>query len=241
MARQLFIMVMSFSTQRSRRAGFTLIEVLVVMAIVVVLAALVFVVTRKTMAGAYKSRNVSQMREIGTAVAMWASEHNNNEPMYFANGTGDFGHEGRITGKNPLLSPGNPAKLLYNKDDPSSSYLPSHTVWFSPLCTFEAPDAADYDPDNASGSLPWGNFVWLYPSTATITPRQRDAMGGFSNGTIGREAAGNVIMGNNFDPAFHFAKPRYSESYHALFRDGSVKYIGDTAQKWRDWYTGKND
>ena len=234
-------MTMYVTRPRFRRPGFTLVEILVVTLIIVVMAALVVVVTRRTMAGAYKSRNVSQMRDIGAAVAMWASEHNNGEPMYFANGSGDYGHEGKVTGKNPLLSPGNPAKLLYVKDEPSSSYLSDYAVFFTPLCTFEVPDMEDYDPANASGAVPWGNFVWLYPSTSTITPRQLSAMGGFNNGPIGREASGNVIMGNNFNPAFAFAKPRFEEYYHALFRDGSVKYIGKTAQQWTDWYTGANE
>lgn len=228
-------------TNTRSRSGFTLVELLVVITIIVVLASLVFVGARTGILAANKSRNVSQMREIGVAVASWASEHNYGEPMYFANGTGDFGHEGRITGKNPLLSPGNPAKLLYTKDDPASSYLPDHAVFFSPLCTFKVPDTADYDPANARGSLPWGNFVWLYPSTSTITPRQAAAMGGFNNGTIGREASGNVIMANNFDPALHFAKPRYGEFYYALFRDGSARHIADTSTAWRNWYTGRND
>lgn len=222
-----------------RSAAFTLLELLVVIAIILTLAALAFLGGRKVMAGAAKSRNVSQMRQIGSAVAMWAAEYNNNEPMYFANGTGDFGHEGKMPGKNPDLAPGNPAKLLYSKDDPSSSYLADYSVFFTPLCTYEVPSKKNYDPDAASGNAPWANFVWLYPSTPTITARQRDAMGGFSNKTIGREALDKVILGNDFQ--FGFSKPRYGTFYHALFRDGSVKSIGDTAEEWRAWYTGEND
>lgn len=232
---------MSCLSKPTHSRGFTLIELLVVIVIIASLAAIVFLGTRRAMKGAAMSRNVGQMREIGAAVAMWASEHNNGEPMYFANGSGDFGHEGALSGKNPLLSPGNPAKLLYNREDPGSSYLPDHEVFFTPLSTFKVPAMKNYNPAAASGALPWGNFVWLYPSTSTITPRQRDAMGGFNNGTIGREAAGNVIMGNNFDPALPFAKPRYGETYDALFRDGSVRHIGTTASQWKDWYTGRND
>ena len=120
------------SSRNFRRPGFTLVELLVVIVMIVGLAALVFAITRKAMAGAYQSRNASQMRDIGTAVAMWAAEHNNNEPMYFANGTGDYAEEGAATGKNPLLSPGNPAKLLYKKDDLGGSYIQDYTVFFTP-------------------------------------------------------------------------------------------------------------
>jgi prepilin-type N-terminal cleavage/methylation domain-containing protein len=221
------------------RTGFTLVELLVVIALVAGLVALALIGTRKAMAAAAKSRSMGQMRQIAAAAAMWASEKNNGEPMYFANGTGDFGHEGKLPGKNPELSPGNPAKLLYVKDDPSSSYLSDFSVFFTPLCNFEKPSVKQYNPASASGTVPWGNFVWLYPSTSSLTPRQSSSMGGFSNKTIGREAYDKVILGNDYQ--FAFSKPRYGTHYHALFRDGSVKYIGDSPSMWTDWYTGKND
>lgn len=124
---------MSIPKKQTQSRGFTLVELLVVIVMIVSLAALVFLGTRRAMKGAHMSRNVGQMREIGAAVAMWAAEHNYGEPMYFANGSGDYGHEGALSGKNPLLSPGNPAKLLYNRDDPGVPICPT-TRRFSLLC-----------------------------------------------------------------------------------------------------------
>ena len=226
------------SARIPHRRGFTLVELLVVIVIIVSLAFLVSIGTRKAMAGAHQSRNVNQMRDIGAAVALWASEHNNNEPMYFANGTGDYGEEGAMSGKNPLLSPGNPAKLLYKKGDPSASYVQDHSVFFSSLGTYEIPEIGNYDPQLTSSNKPWGSFAWLYPSTTRPTPRQLSAMGGFSNTKIGREAYENVIMANDYRGVI---KPRYKPYYHALFRDGSVRYIGDSASKWTAWLRGDND
>lgn len=209
-----------------------------VIAIVMVLAALVFFLTRKAMEGAHKANNVGQMREIGTAVASWAQEHNNGEPMYFANGTGDYCEEGALTGKDPTLSPGNPAKLLYVKDDPALSYIQSHEVFFSSLTTFPVPSVADYDPTRTNSQNPWGTYMWIYPSTTRPTQRQLSAMGGFSNTRIGREAYENVIMANDYRGA---VKPRYKPHYYALFRDGTVRHIGDSAARWTAWLRGDND
>jgi type II secretory pathway pseudopilin PulG len=226
------------SRQRLNSAGFTLVELLVVITIVIVLAVLIFSITRRAMESAHQTRNAGQLREIGAGVMMWATENNYGEPMYFANGTGDFGEEGALAGKNPKLSPGNPAKLLYLKDDPESSYVPNHEVFFSGLTTYPAPSVGDYDPNLANSQRPWGTYVWLYPSTTSLTPRQLAAMAGFSNSRIGREAYGNVIMANDYRGVF---RARFKPHYHALFRDGSVKYIGDSAAKWTNWYRGEGN
>jgi type II secretory pathway pseudopilin PulG len=230
-------MVLLHSNRRSH-PGFTLVELLVVITIVIVLAVVVMVSTRRMMEGAHQSKTVGQMRDIGAAVAMWAQEHNLGEPMYFANGSGDYAEEGVMQGKDPRLSPGNPARLLYIKDDPSSSYLPNHEVFFSSLTTFPVPSVKDYDPTKPTASKPWGTFAWYYPSTTTLTARQRDAMAGFGNSKIGREANGNLIMATDYRGQ---VKPRFKPHYHALFRDGSVKYIGDSAAKWTAWLRGENE
>lgn len=213
-------------------------ELLVVIAILAVLAMLVMAIARRTLEGAHRSKNVTQMRDIGTAVVMWATEHNQGEPMYFANGTGDYSEEGALTGKNPRLSPGNPARLLYVKDDPQASYIGNHQVFFSSLSSFPVPSVGDYDPALASAKQPWGTFAWLYPSTTRPTPRQLAAMAGFSNSKIGREAYDKLIMANDYRG---LVKPRFKPHYYALFRDGSVRHIADSAAKWTAWLRGDND
>lgn len=218
--------------------AFTLVELLVTITIILVLATLAFFASGRVMSSAYQTRSIGQMKSIGTAVAMWASEHNNDEPMYFSNGSGDYSEEGALTGKISTLAPGNPAKLLYKKDDIANSYVQDHTVFFSPLTTFEPPSRYKYDPDQASSQNPWGTYAWLYPSTTSITERQKSAMGGFSNTKIGREAYGNLIMGSDYRGV---VQPRYKRFYHALFRDGSVRYIGDSASKWTTWLRGENE
>ncbi len=220
-----------------RLHGFTLVELLVTIAIIAALAVIALYATRRVMAGAHQAKNASQMKSIGTAVTMWASENNNNEPMYFANGTGDYSEEGAMPGRNPSLSPGNPAKLLYKKNDPANSYIQDHTVFFSTLTTLKPPSRSKYDPEQTSSANPWGTYAWVYPSTTTPTERQLQAMGGFSNTAIGREARDNLIMATDYRGSI--VKPRFKPYYHALFRDGSVRYIGDSASQWTAWLRGE--
>ena len=215
--------------------GFTLVELLVVVVIIISLAALVMIGTRKAMAGAHQSKNVNQMRDIGAAVAMWASEHNNGEPMYFANGTGDYVEEGALSGKNPLLAPGNPAMLLYNKDAPSEGYLQKPAAFFAATQKCNIPSDKDYDPSRASKDSLWGSFMWVYPSVPAEerTERQKTIMRSSSYTTVSRQAYNNLLMFNDYS----FAKPKNpkDKSYFALFRDGTVRNVATNGNIW-GWF-----
>lgn len=64
--------------QAKPRQGFTLVELLVSITIIIVLAALVLVVTGKIRASAQQANAVSAMRQIGIANVGYYSEHNGN-------------------------------------------------------------------------------------------------------------------------------------------------------------------
>lgn len=64
----------------SRRAGFTLIELLVVIGIVAVLAAILFPVFAQAKREGRKSVAISNLRQIATAVTMYASDHDGAFP-----------------------------------------------------------------------------------------------------------------------------------------------------------------
>lgn len=68
---------------KSREAGnrgFTLIELLVVIAIIAVLATLIFVALRQSMASARRAACVSNLRQIGTAIFAYAGDNNGQIP-----------------------------------------------------------------------------------------------------------------------------------------------------------------
>lgn len=70
----------------SRRNGFTLIELLVVIAIIAILAAILFPVFAQAKAAAKKTADLSNMKQIGTAIVMYASD-NDDHTMYVDHAT----------------------------------------------------------------------------------------------------------------------------------------------------------
>jgi prepilin-type N-terminal cleavage/methylation domain-containing protein len=61
--------------------GFTLVELLVVVAITATLAAIILIVVGRVRGSANMARDMTSMRDIGTAIAQYASENNNRLPV----------------------------------------------------------------------------------------------------------------------------------------------------------------
>src|SRR5690554_3954884 len=68
------------STHR-RTGGFTLIELLVVIAIIAILAAILFPVFAQARAKARQTACMSNMKQLGTALLMYAQDYDNVMPM----------------------------------------------------------------------------------------------------------------------------------------------------------------
>ncbi|MEY3897208.1 MAG: hypothetical protein RLZZ214_2729 [Verrucomicrobiota bacterium] len=220
------------------RPGFTLVELLVVITIIVVLASLVIVGAQRGMASANKSRTVSQMRDFGVAVATWAAEVNNNEPMYFRDGSGDSSSESTpaLSAADHRYCAGNPAKLLYNKSSPADGYLQNPAAFFASTQKWDVPSVKDYDPGSTSAMKLWGSFMWVYPSVPAEerTDRQKAIMRSSSYTSVSRQAHNNLLMFNDYS----FAKSKYApkdKSYYALFRDSSVRNVAQNGDIW-GWF-----
>ena len=223
------------------RPGFTLVELLIVIAIIAVLSLLVFLGARRGLMAANQSRTISQMREIGVAVAAWASENNNNEPMYFRDGTGDSSRESTpaAVSANRKFCAGNPAILLYNKTDPTQGYIQDHTVFFAATQIWKVPTAEDYKPSPASLTNLWGTYIWVYPSVPADerSERQKSIMSSSSFVTVSRQAYDNALMFNDYS----IAKPKYPQdkSYFVLFRDSTVSKVATNGNIWGWFYNGQ--
>jgi prepilin-type N-terminal cleavage/methylation domain-containing protein len=74
--------------------GFSLVELLVSITIIIVLAALVFLVTGKIRASAQQSRAVSSLRQIGIANVSYSAENNGAINVIRDTGEWGSGHEG---------------------------------------------------------------------------------------------------------------------------------------------------
>ena len=68
-------------SQRTVRRGFTLIELLVVIAIIAILAAILFPVFAMAREAARKSTCQSNLKQIGTAIAMYTQDYDGTYPM----------------------------------------------------------------------------------------------------------------------------------------------------------------
>src|SRR5439155_25362196 len=67
-----------------RRPAFTLIELLVVIAIIAILAAILFPVFARARENARKITCVSNLKQLGTSVLMYAQDYDENLPNNFA-------------------------------------------------------------------------------------------------------------------------------------------------------------
>lgn len=219
---------------RFRTRGFTLVELLVVITIIVVLAALSMVGVSSMRLSAAKARTTSQLRQVAVAVTVWGTEKNNGEPFYAANGTGTFPAEG-AAGTNPTLAPANPGTALYNRESPDDGYLTDHTLLFAPLAKYKIPERKDYRPDQASETKLWGTYAWYYPANVweKLSARQVAAIGGnWAIKEINPNAAGKLLLATDYS----LAKPALSKQpYLALFVDGSARDVAQDQKSWDKW------
>ncbi len=70
---------------RAKRTGFTLIELLVVIAIIAILAAILFPVFQKVRENARRASCMSNMKQMGTAIAMFTQDYDEFLPKGFYN------------------------------------------------------------------------------------------------------------------------------------------------------------
>jgi len=240
-------MKVAIDMKSRRRAGFTLTELLVVILIIVVLATLSVTLTSRMRLGAAKTRGMGQMRNIGVAAVSYAADKGLTEPFY-ASTNADYWNEAAAGGK-ATLQPGNPARALYNFDNPDAGYIQNPADFFSPLCKIEAPKTRSaYNPNNASSSNPWGTYAWFYPFVTSEFVDQGRASGpvvGMTGLRWTGEPANIAIQGrymmsegypSTYGPMPGSAALKFGKKYyHALMSDGSVQFIGEEPAylKWR--------
>ncbi len=220
------------------RTGFTLVEMLVVITIIIALAALTFSITNRMRVAAAKSRSISQLRNISMGLASWMGDNSSPEPFYVASGTGDYPHE---SGNGKGLKPGNPASVLYNRADPSAGYIQDFSVFYSPLAKVPSglPTEANYNPSKASHAAVWGTFTYFYPhvTVANRTARQ-EANGVAVIGSSRSSTDGKLVMSEFYEGDWVTTKFG-KEIHHALLSDWSIQYVADSNTRFNAWKSGK--
>ena len=89
------------STDQRRRFGFTLIELLVVIAIIAILAAILFPVFAQARDKARASACLSNTKQMGTAIQMYAQDYDETLPEYWDDPAGESHNKG-ARNDNPL-------------------------------------------------------------------------------------------------------------------------------------------
>lgn len=227
-----------FTPPRSHTSGFTLVELLVVITIIIVLAALTFSVTSKIRVAAAKTKSINQMRNIHVAVASYTADNSMIDAFYVSSPLADFWSE---SGNGSKYAPGNPAIALYNAEAPESGYIQDHTIFFSPLVDYPVPDKKIYNPANASSSMAWGTYAWYYPfaSQAKLVGPQVGNAKAVDPGLINKAIEGRYMMSESY-PSVAGSSPKFGKKiYHALMNDGSIQYVADNIVAYEKWRQGK--
>jgi prepilin-type N-terminal cleavage/methylation domain-containing protein len=120
---------------RSKRTAFTLIELLVVIAIIAILAAILFPVFAQAREKARSVSCLSNMKQLGTALAMYVQDY---DEKYMVHGVFEFGI-GRGSGWAPKAAPYiKNLHIFFCPSDPGPTGYPRFDGWSGPAMSVTA-------------------------------------------------------------------------------------------------------
>ncbi len=209
---------------RNRRAAFTLIELLVVIGIIAVLAAILFPVFLTARGKAREISCLSNLREIGVSVSLYAQDYDGLYP--FAIDPADkftpqlWDHEPEFQ----TLILKNQVPMIHEALQP---YVKSKAIFHCPADTgFDEEDFAPYDID------PFGNPKNAHPSSfekfgTSYYYRTEIAVRHAGEASFQKPAEINLLFdrAGRWHGSFDLLDERRGQRYNTVFADGHAKNL----------------
>ncbi len=149
-----------------RHIGFTLIELLVVIAIIAVLAAILFPVFAQARAKARQASCISNLRQIGTALAMYRQDYDGVNSRH-------------------RFCPDNAADRLCDTS-PGPTFTGPNEIWWAPYDNSVAPDSSGPYPNYHAGFLqPYIKSVQIFKCPEAPQWQSSYAMSYITGGPMG--------------------------------------------------------
>jgi len=210
------------SSAHSRRvAGFTLLELLSVIAISAVLAALLFSATRSGLGKAQQIRCASNLHTIGQAFSLFTSDNNGEYPRASTpddNGNPNWNYEGGFwfNALGPYLDEGNRFKQELVSTGPHPQRIP-----------FACPTVAPTQHGWGGAGIDVAINSFILPSTAHSTPRVRvfNVKKATSTFLVVDSAAWLISIPEGANPPMPAFQFRHEGAANVLFFDGHVAQV----------------
>lgn len=232
---------------KKREAGFTLIELLVVIAIIAVLMGILMPTLSRVREAAKRAVCSSQVKQVGVAVAAYASQNENRMPIYNSNNTKTnpyllihsyalYRSDSPYVDESGKLLPMKLAVLYESKyiADPKVFYCPSNLNRLYRFESYNNPRPwgtlpQKYNATDGQGHNQWVRMGYTYLPIDPRTPK---------NGATGMpdETAGTI---DSLDPHIPYMtdlirhkhqishKRQKNHAVNALFKDGHVTLCND--------------